>query len=213
MKIVLTLLVVFVMAAPNLSFHKQRKYELFGKIIQDSIIRDIPSNKQSGKFKKALRNFETAVKLSPIENGADSIEIRIWNAYSRSYKFQLLRLTKKNSEWRMEFYNVRYKPNTLEDSIVSMKTDVLNGSPKSGWPDFIKVFFDLGVTSLPDWSKIPGYAPPSDGGGPTVEITTKKAYKIYSYFFPKSYSKRFEHAKKMADIMRLLEVEFGITWS
>ena len=53
----------------------------------------------------------------------------------------------------------------------------------------------------------------SIGGRPTVEIATKRRYKIYSYYFPKSYSQKFLQAKKMAKIMRLLETEFGFKGS
>jgi hypothetical protein len=52
---------------------------------KDSIVKDIPPNKQTAVFKKILKEYDVLTGLSSLEQGMNGKEFRIWNTDSRSH--------------------------------------------------------------------------------------------------------------------------------
>ena len=64
--------------------------------------------------------------------------------------------------------------------------------------------------TLPNQDDVEGYSGGKDGRTYSVEVATKNLYRFYSYWEPQGCEDRFWQAKKMTEIIKLLEAELDI---
>lgn len=179
--------------------------------LSDTIIKDIPRSRKGMEpaYYKNKPQIERAMGLNSIENGFDSIELRLWYGYSIDDSSQLVVLKKgKNQKWISELCNFKYKYDERNNILTSIGKVCFDRTPKSGWDHFTRKLFDLEITDLPDAGKLPGYIDATDGGSIIIEVATSKLYRIYAYQLPSVNQEKFIQAKKMVDILRLIEEEF-----
>jgi hypothetical protein len=184
------------------------------KTLLDTFIREIPTY-QSGEptgdyhFK---RRVEGLLNLENIENGVDSLEIRIWYSYSFIDTAQLIILKKKpKHEWECFLYTFSYKYKPENDSIVSLNYWGQKAVPKSGWRNLILALQENNIFELPDETKLKNYMHSTDEVGVTVEISDSKQYRIYGYASPTAHKKEFNEARRMSQIILLLWHEFDFS--
>lgn len=184
----------------------------------DSLIRNIPQDLNNYFFKLYKQNLEKKLGLYSIENGFDSIQIRIWYQYSLSINRQLVVLKCQNSKWTGEFYDYKvfdlsYHNNTTNlngyESVDSIHFNVVEKNPIWGWDDFINKLFKLEVLSIKDYSLIEGYELGTDGNGVFIEIATKNFYKIYTYPTPIVYKRKITEAGLIEEILSLIQTNFS----
>lgn len=177
----------------------------------DTVIKDIPL-KRNGKLPAYYLNkpnVERQLGLNTLENGFDSIQIRIWYGYAFIDTSQLVILKNNNQEWVAELITFKYHTDNSIDSVKAIDKTSVKSQPKSGWSNFINKLFSLKITELPDFSKVKNYHDIMDGDDVIVEISTVNSYRIFSYKEPRHFKERIPEAKRMELILELVEDEFG----
>jgi len=159
-------------------------------------IKDIPKE----RITESLRTSEKDFGLDSLDNGFDSIQIRIWYGCALLGE-RLVMLTHSHGKWE-----AKISDSTYYDSIPRVLRVV---EPCSSWEKFIKSLFDLEILSLPAIDEF-GTETFADGCGAAIEIATKKVYRVYVYSQPDFYEKKHWQAKNMISILRLINTEFGI---
>lgn len=102
---------------------------------------------------------------------------------------------------------VEWDASKLTEKITAKTREDIN--PKNGWNGFMNQLFALQIMTLPDMDNIPGLVDNwTDGISYHIEIATKNQYRFYSYHLPGKFQDEFWQAKKMVDILRLIESEF-----
>src|SRR5437762_516793 len=101
----------------------------------------------SGKkdiFYTAIRKFEKIANLDTLENGFDSLQIRIWYNYAKTRSGKkIFSIKRQNKNWTGTLYT------DFTDSIK-------NVIPKSGWSSFMKKLFSDDIMTLPNMDEIKG---------------------------------------------------------
>ena len=176
----------------------------------DTFKKDIPLDKRGRPklFYESIRAAEEKMGLTLIEDGFDSLQVRIWYAYAFKDKAQVVIFKRTDRKWIAELITFKYNFNEKGDSVTSIKQDIKYGNPVSGWNDFTNEISTLGITSLPDKSHIESYPDFADGDDIIIEVATKKYYRIYSYKEPNKVQFKIQEAKQIEQILKLIEREF-----
>jgi hypothetical protein len=165
--------------------------------------KDIPD---SMEYSYNIHKMEVQnLNLTNIENGTDSLEIRIWyrNELFIGVDYILIVSIKQNHTngfiyryWRKDF--------GLIDSF-----KVKNVLPKSSWYNFFKKIEKERIYELPSADKIPNFKyRHTDGYSWFIEIAMKSSYSEYSYSNPEIYAKEFPECEQMNRIAKILWEEF-----
>lgn len=205
----LALLVVILWSCQNDLKHENNTIQ---KANADTIETEIPSN----KFGRPTYDYRAFVKLvaalglEDISNGYDSIQIRVLRPLKSHKKVQLIVMKKiKGNKWEGVAYNFRVTGSLDSNNIKVTDTARRFLQPQSGWNFFSTTILNLQITSLPDIDKINGYEIGADGDLFTFEIATKKYYRFYQYWEPKSFENKFWQAKNVVKIFELIDKEFN----
>ncbi len=151
------------------------------------------------------------LSLQDLQNGFDSLQIRFWYDYSLFTQRDLLIISRTNSTWTAFVYNltVDWDASTLTEKVKTKKYK--SAIPKNGWGNLITRLMDLEVMTLPNMHDIPGLQDGwTDGINYNVEIATKSMYRFYGYHLPDKFKEKYKEAKNMVDILKLIEIEFGL---
>ncbi len=150
-----------------------------------------------------VRQLSRQLKLEPVEEGFDSLQIRIWFDYSLAKKKHLIIIERQNNEWKGRLYqmNVGYV-DSLNYNLVEHYNEK-NIEPASGWQQFISDLYQFKVQELSDTSKSG-----TDGTTYCVEILTADNYTYYSFWEPDYTKGRNSQSADMVNIIKLLEREF-----
>ena len=208
MKTTLSLLIVT--GVISLCCHNKRsiKSEQNDKQL-NPISRDIPEwYSTSGFTQRADKIVEKLLKLDSLQNGFDSLQIRIWIDCGNKM-CSLIKLEKKMSNWSADFYsyNILYSEN-LSFKIENLR--VQTRSPKSGWDIFTSDLIKSNILELPDHSKyLPKYNIPSDADRVKVEISTLNKYRLYVYPELGLNSNISDGPGKLNQALKLIEKEFN----
>jgi hypothetical protein len=174
--------------------------------IVDTIIKDIPDDKKRDYFMKIKRSIQENAELTSLEDGFDSLQIRIWYGYTSHFE-HLVVLKNEQGKWDAILYSMHYiYSNRSLKEIIKYQKRV---EPKSGWENLLNKLNTLKILSLPDMSTLEGYGIDMDSKGITVEIADKKMYRIYSYAFPEFHKNDHWQANNMDKISRIVEEELG----
>ena len=151
------------------------------------------------------------LSIQDLQNGFDSLQIRFWYDYSLFTQRDLLIISRANSTWTALIYNlmVDWDAYTLTEKVKTKKYK--SAIPKNGWDNFIARLLELEVMTLPNMHDIPGLQDGwTDGITYNVEIATKSMYRFYGYHLPDKFKDKYKEAKNMVDILKLIEIEFGL---
>jgi hypothetical protein len=180
--------------------------------LQDTVIKDIPLNIRDSAYRQMQRNTESKIGLSSLEGGFKDLQIRIWRGYSQTDFIDLILFTKVNDKWSARLHNLVLHYDKNFDSVVAITKKVVTKEPKSGWQFFTDSLIKLKILDLPDYSTLPDYYVSADSDGVTVEVATVDKYRTYSYPDFESYISKKTEAKKMYQILKLIENEFHFKW-
>jgi len=155
------------------------------------------------------RLFEEKILLDPLDQGFDSLQIRITFAYSSgnlqkdSQKILIIKRTKHN--WYSEVRKV--VPDSLDPSyflVYSLNRDI---QPKIGWAHLVKEFVGNKIFSIP-FKQIEEEE--SVIHGPTViiiEVATKEKYEFRRFYHPSFYEENHWQIKELSTLLKLLETQ------
>jgi hypothetical protein len=180
---------------------------------EDTVIKDIPFD-STGNFLyyySKKKELESKMDLSSMENGVDSIEIRIWYGIAFSDSLNLVVLKENKFGWKADVFFLKYDYSKSRDSIISVSSKKQAKTPKSGWASFTKELFNLEILSLIDCSKIKEYGDCTDGYGITIEVATADKYRIYQYTCFRGHDKVWQ-TKNIENAMSLISNEFDFHW-
>lgn len=155
--------------------------------------------------------IEIPLELKDLSKGFDSLFIRISYSFVESDSSQKVEIfyDKQNKQRKATIYNllINYSPGF--DSIIGVNKEVLDVKPKSGWQTLITRLNASDIQTLPDFEKIEKYEVPMDGSGVVVEIATRNSYRMYTYISPGLNKQFIAPAKKMCEILKIIEDELG----
>ena len=181
----------------------------------DTFLFDFPF--EDGKLDTAalgyLRWQEKCLNLPTLQKGFDSIQIRIWYGCALGGD-RLVSLIHNGKNWKAELSNLTRHGGGEEGSagyIDSLTRDIEYKNPKSGWIQLIDSLFDLKILTLPNDYDIPDFrlVQPMDGCGVGFEISTKNAYRFYTYANPQF--DNYWQVKNVLQIIKLLSTEFNLS--
>lgn len=205
--------IVFVFPLILIGCHNHSKDASNNTNVTYNVIKDIPVD-TNGKYiyyydLKSI--YEKKLGLASIENGFDSLEIRISYAVALLYEGQTIILQKNNSGWSGKLYHVKYNGYRMHDSLFSLTSREKDITPKSGWNNLMNKLYSLNIMDLRDASEINNYGDCADGDGVLIEVATKTKYRIYQYSCLSMVLKEddFWQAKNIEKILETLESEFN----
>jgi len=164
-----------------------------------------PRNGLINPFYERAKEYSIKAGLNIIEDGFDSIFIRIW--YPNIDTIRVLDFKKKYSIWAGELNVIVYDQRGDSTRIINKISGRI--FPKSGLPFFIDSIISKGITTLPDSWDLPVYSLSTHSYFLYVEIATTTKYRIYTYGIPYEPTGIREVASIM-DIMKFIETELGI---
>jgi hypothetical protein len=170
---------------------------------------------KNGKSDKliGLKTSRDSLKLDTLENGYDSIQIRLWVTYTRKDTFQIFSIKNFHNKWSSEYCEAVLHYSQDHDSLLYYSKTEKHLYPKSDWQPVIDSLLKLNILTLPDCTKIKAYDFPFDGGNSvTIEISTIKQYRLYMYQLRSYYRNKYKEAENVDDILKLLSNEFGIKY-
>jgi hypothetical protein len=150
-----------------------------------------------------VRQLSKQLKLEPIEDGFDSLQIRIWFDHSMAMRKHVIIIERNNDKWKGRLYemNVGYV-DTLNYNLVEHYKKK-NVKPVSGWQQFINELYQYKIQELSDTS-----GSGTDGMTYCVEILTARSYIYYSFWEPEFIKDHNSQSANMVNIIALLEREF-----
>jgi len=200
----LAIFLIFFFACNNPKNFKNKRDEI------QNFKKEIPTDKRGDYFPSyyLIKKYTKKAELRNLENGFDSICIRLWYIYGIGSSWQVVEIKKNSKEWLSEFILLTADKNK-KDSSTRIQKSILFEKPKSGWDVFTKELFNYNITTLPTDELIKGYKRNTDGHFVIVEIATEKYYRIFNYS-DLNYNSNIKEARVISDIMKLVEREFGV---
>ena len=169
--------------------------------VDNSFYKEIPHYK-SGEiisYYSTIKKYENMFKLDTIENGFDSLQIRVWYHYPkfRTPKNVFI-LKKQNNTWTTMLYSLD------KDSLI-----IIN--PKSNLNMVIHSILKNKIMTLPNMDDIKGLEDGYvDGESYTIEISDKNHYRLYHYHVPEVFEVKFKDVKRLVNILKIIKAEFNI---
>ncbi|WP_046369059.1 hypothetical protein [Flavihumibacter petaseus] len=179
--------------------------------IKNTTISEVPLSKHGlpyGYYRRKPQ-MEQYLNLHSLENGFDSLQIRIWYKSGDYETSNLFVLKSQSAEWQADQFNWTYQESVHGDSVWPVGIQHRQSVPRSGWQVFIGELNALELTTLQDSHSIKDYPDFADGSGVVVEVASKKRYRIYSYAEPKQAAKNVPEAARINAALELIENEFG----
>ncbi|HRH51369.1 MAG TPA: hypothetical protein PLP23_21630 [Panacibacter sp.] len=164
---------------------------------------------------KAVRQEALELGLDFIENGFDSLQVRIWLGHSMAVKRNVVVLKQVNGQWFGQIITYSYEHNNKDGKQFISDKEIKEVSPKSGWTNFIKALMDLQMLTLPNGQNINGYnsCGGEDGIDYFFETASPEQYRFYYYCNPNENVNQFWQVKNVVEFSNLLEKEFDFTYT
>jgi hypothetical protein len=172
------------------------------KPIKVSVVDTIKLARQKAFSEQALK-----LNLTPIDNGVDSFELRIWVG-SMLVEHDLIILKYSDTSWltqKIRYYN-------SEDDVTHFKNEKLI-NPTIALPLLIDSLLQMHLDKLLSQEEIPNFVDNiADGVTYDVEVATKGSYKLLTYHCPEHFAKTEINNKKFLDLVLLVDKYFRF-WS
>lgn len=199
--------ILFLCFCSSTSLHNKREFDLSFFNHTDSIIIELPKEKNGEISNQYLlkKMREKSAGLSSLENGFDSIKMRFWYRYGYNDTIQIIEIANSCKKWAASQCDIKCNFTNDYDTFICGEKTVINSDPKSGWENFIQKLLNANILRLSGYESY--YANATDVSSVGVEIATKHRYMFYVFFEP-LHDKNSLGAKSMVEIMDLIEDEF-----
>ena len=199
------LVTVFITVNSCLDSHPKK---IAPETVRMAVIKKIPKDRYGRNYPyyNMVQEFTNDASLNSLNDGFDSLFLRIWYAYRST--LQVIDLKKDVTKWEGEYHSMEI--DLINDTFHALNIKTEQIRPKSGWNRFTNNLFSLNILNMPNQSEISAYqGGDADGISITVEIANKNSYRIYSYTDPIVHLE-FPEAKQVENIMELIEKELGV---
>ncbi len=158
----------------------------------------------------SLRRSETMLKLDTVQNGFDSIEIRLWFSYSFISSDQLLVIKNKDNNWSGLFYDYRplFSEDRKSDPVLEIKSR--NLFPGIPWTSVIDTLYKNNILTLPNYTQIKDYYSVNDPDVLSIEVSTRKSYRLYIY--PSPINTKSAETTNIENILNFLAQTFDLKY-
>lgn len=160
------------------------------------------------------RKREKELDLESIENGFDSLQIRIWLGHSLALTKNVVILKLKDGVWTGQLltYTIGHNDSTGKSYIASK--ELKNIESKMSLAKITTSIKDFQILTLPNCEEIRGYdaCGGHDGITYSFEVSTKTKYRFYYYCNPDYLAERFWQAKNVILFASILEKELGFEY-
>ena len=162
----------------------------------------------------AIRQDASQLGLDIIEDGFDSLQIRVWLGHSLAIKRNVVILKKVDKHWQGQLVTFSYEEDEKTRKTFISRKEIKKMSPKSGWKGFLKKISDLQILTLPHGPDIKGYnsCGAADGIDYFFEIASSNRYRFYYYCNPDENLSQFWQVKHILEFSNLLEQEFDFKY-
>lgn len=145
------------------------------------------------------------LRLDFLENGFDSLQIRIWYEWELLYERKLIVIKGTAGHWNASQYD--YEQFSYNSDHIQVKDSILRPLKlSSNWNEFINKLVDLKMFTLPTMDSIPGLDDSwLDGVTYIFEIATKSEYRFYRYHVPEEFADKFWQAKNVVAILSVIK--------
>lgn len=151
-----------------------------------------------------------SLQLDTLENGFDSLQIRIWLKYTSDLKQKSIIIKNKKGTWSAYYYEFKPKYYFGTDSLLYFEKHISEKYPKISWHDFMDKLYRYKISTLPDFTKVKGYYyPATHNDVVAIEVSTVNEYRLYNYPSP-ALMTEFSEAKNVEKILNLITQEFDI---
>lgn len=161
---------------------------------------------------RSIRYYEKQLKLDSLNNGFDSVQIRVRYGAGLAGNDRMVILTNSNGSWTGTVLEIEHNYSATTGQFESLSSINTLVNPISGWENFINKLFEQNVLTLPDCSALPSFNNYTfaDPDAVDVQIATKNTYRFYCYLNPYNFSDEYRDAKNILVILRTIEKEFGL---
>ena len=155
---------------------------------------------------EGVRATGDSLGLDNLENGYNSLQIRIWFTY-RSDSEQVLIIKRNNAQWSGSCCFASYALTLRGDSISRYTIHFFKPILRSDWSGIVDTLLKYNIMTLPDQEEVSGLDTinsQSKGGSGSViiEIAERHKYKIYFYGASVDFK---EKSRETADIRHIAE--------
>jgi hypothetical protein len=183
--------------------------------MKKDFVRDIPDLKNDTSLTLiGLQLSADSFHLPRLENGFDSLQIRISLSYIKNDTFQVITIRNHAHKWETQLNEAILTSDPRTDSLCYNERKQWQLHPDENWTLLIDSIFQLGLMTLPDRTKVMSVNElPLDGANnATFEIATKDLYRIYSYEAPSSFQTEYKEAASVAAILAMLSRHLSIRY-
>jgi len=157
-------------------------------------------------FYNIKNELEKKLNLNSLEEGFDSLQIRIWFEFPNTNDLQIITIKNTSSKWSGEFYVI--KNSLIESSNSKINVSRKEWIPIDGWKRLIDSIQEIEIMSVPAIENLNDYSICNDGYGVTIETSTKTKYRIFSY--PCYSENKSISAIKITKFMKILNEQINI---
>jgi hypothetical protein len=186
--------------------------------IEPRFVRDIPNHKYEAQtLLQGVRATKDSLGLDDLENGYDSLQIRMWFTYPMSDSEQVLSIKRNNGHWYGNFCLASYRLTLAGDSISRYTIHFFKPILRSDWSEIVDTLVKFNIMAMRDEQEVIGLdtinSKSNRGcGSVIVEIASRYKYKLFFYSAPVNFKEQFKEAADVCQIAEFLSNRLGIKY-
>ena len=186
--------------------------------IEPRFVRDIPKHKYEAlTLLQGVRATKDSLGLDDLENGYDSLQIRMWFTYPMSDSEQVLSIKRNNGHWYGNFCLASYRLTQKGDSISRYTIHFFKPILRSDWSEIVDSLVKFNIMTMRDEEEVIGLdtinSKSNRGcGSVIVEIASRYKYKLYFYAAPVNFKEQFKEAADVCHSVEFLSSRLGIQY-
>jgi hypothetical protein len=150
--------------------------------------------------------------LDNLEDGYDSLQIRISFDYNSTDTFQVLNIKRNNGHWNGYLCVATYLLNKTHDTVLRYVPIAFIPERRNNWGEIVDSLISFHIMNLPDQRKIISINEfPFDGANAVEsEVADAHQYRIYSYEWPSKFRYKHKEAEDVYKIVNFLASRLGL---
>jgi hypothetical protein len=186
--------------------------------VEPGFVRDIPKQKyQASTLLAGVRATKDSLGLDDLENGYDSLQIRMWFTYPLKDSEQVLTIKRNNDHWYGNFCLASYGLTPMGDSISRYTIHFFKPILRRDWSAIVDTLIKFNIMTLQDERQVINLDsinshPKTTSGSVIIEIADQHKYKLYFYPMPVDYKEQLKEAADVCHMVEFLSARLGIQY-